>query len=194
MSDKRATEWLREAETQAKIIKAAQDLVRQAHPRRRYSHRRSKAQREAGVPKPPRQEPDPLPFEEAVAAVEKAVEAARVYDAAERQRQRAEATARRAAHLRQSVYVIGCDGQPLKIGVATTPAKRLKEIQTGFPHKLRVYFHLEAWGALARKVEQECHRRLSDKRLNGEWFDCHPDEAIALVQKVADRLRLMEPV
>lgn len=91
-------------------------------------------------------------------------------------------------NLRQSVYVIGSAGQPIKIGIATRPEARLKVLQTGFPHKLRIYAQFPAHGVLAYRAEQECHRRLAAFRLNGEWFDYDPYNAADLVKLVLAEL------
>lgn len=85
----------------------------------------------------------------------------------------------------QHVYVIGCAGHPIKIGIAQDPAKRLGELQVGFPHKLRIYSTTLVTGGRARAVERECHRRLTDHRLNGEWFDLDAYEAAEMVRLVA---------
>jgi hypothetical protein len=82
------------------------------------------------------------------------------------------------------VYIIGADGHPVKIGIALEPEKRLKEIQTGFPHRLRIYVQVEAFGGLAPRVEREAHRMLTQHRLHGEWFDCSPELAEATVRHV----------
>lgn len=82
------------------------------------------------------------------------------------------------------VYVIGAEGQPVKIGIALDPEKRLKAIQNGFPHRLRIYAQVEAFGGLAPRVEREAHRMLADHRMNGEWFACSPELAEATVRRV----------
>lgn len=101
----------------------------------------------------------------------------------------AEAHARRKAEhpvqddLERFVYVVGCAGHPIKIGMAVDPLGRLKSLQTGFPHRLRIYAQIFA-GSDAARVEQECHRRLSEYRLNGEWFDYDPYQAADLVKSI----------
>lgn len=85
---------------------------------------------------------------------------------------------------RQFVYVIGCAGHPVKVGIAVDVERRLKALQTGFPHRLRVYYHVEVGDRMARQVERECHVRLDAYRLNGEWFDIDPRDAFLVVQGV----------
>jgi hypothetical protein len=91
---------------------------------------------------------------------------------------------------RQCVYVISSPGQPVKIGIAEDVRDRLQSLQVGFPWKLRVYFHVEAFGGLARKVERQCHALLADYRLSGEWFDYDPYAAAELVQEVLSKLKV----
>lgn len=81
------------------------------------------------------------------------------------------------------VYVIGCAGHPVKIGIAADVNNRLAGIQTGFPHPLRIYCAVEV--SDARAVERACHNQLSAKRLKGEWFDCEPEEAVEVVRAIA---------
>lgn len=75
------------------------------------------------------------------------------------------------------VYVIGCAGNPVKIGMAKNPDSRLAELQTGFPHKLRVYARFAVPLDMASQIERRAHAILSTKRLNGEWFDASREEA-----------------
>ena len=80
------------------------------------------------------------------------------------------------------VYVIGSAGNPIKIGIAADPQQRRKDLQTGYPHTLRVYSMTRVeTGADARRIEREAHAKLSEYRLRGEWFDYDPYEASELV-------------
>ena len=72
------------------------------------------------------------------------------------------------------VYFIGSPSQPsspIKIGFTTDLKKRLKSLQTGSPNKLEVLAVVEAGGA----QERAYHEQFAAHRLNGEWFDPHPD-------------------
>lgn len=89
---------------------------------------------------------------------------------------------------RRHVYVIGSAGPPIKIGIASDVRRRLGELQTSYPYTLRVYYAAAAFGALARNVERECHRRLAEYRLNGEWFDYDPYDAADLVGAIIAEL------
>lgn len=77
----------------------------------------------------------------------------------------------------QKLYIIaaGADG-PCKIGIATAPSGRLRELQTGHPEALRVW-HISECGA-APTLEREMHRYFGAKRLKGEWFSISVDEAM----------------
>lgn len=65
------------------------------------------------------------------------------------------------------VYFIqaGEDG-PIKIGVATEPFKRLAELQTGNPARLRIVAIVEGDTGMERAL----HDRFAEHRLEGEWF------------------------
>tara|TARA_Y100000310_G_C20334261_1_gene646713 strand:+ start:381 stop:680 length:300 start_codon:yes stop_codon:yes gene_type:complete len=55
----------------------------------------------------------------------------------------------------------------IKIGRSKDPQKRLKQLQTGNPNKLKLIasFEKEGW------KEKALHEELSRYRLEGEWFD-----------------------
>jgi hypothetical protein len=57
----------------------------------------------------------------------------------------------------------GPDG-PVKIGIADDVEKRLKELQTGCPHDLRII------GRIKGNVESRLHEIFDQFRLRGEWF------------------------
>lgn len=70
----------------------------------------------------------------------------------------------------RTIYVIGSQHGPYKIGVATRPQARLREIQTGNHAKLSIAFALTVPGGTAMEVERKVHETLHDYRLSGEWF------------------------
>lgn len=84
----------------------------------------------------------------------------------------------------QGVYVIGSAGHPIKIGITNNVRARLSSLRTSSPADLRVYAFMEAPEGRAWNIEQECHRRIADYRLNGEWFNYDPYDAIELVRRV----------
>lgn len=84
----------------------------------------------------------------------------------------------------RGVYVVGVPGGPVKVGIATDIASRLSGIQTGCTEKLKVYVFIDGLGHRAREIERECHRRLDQHRIKGEWFNVDWREAVALVRSL----------
>lgn len=82
------------------------------------------------------------------------------------------------------VYVIGAYQQSVKVGLSECPESRLADLQTSNPAKLRLHFKAEVSPDRVRFVEMQAHKALSDKRLNGEWFDCSPDEAERAIKAI----------
>lgn len=74
----------------------------------------------------------------------------------------------------------------VKVGRSKHPEKRLKELQTGCPHPLRIILHMPGYG----HMEKELHRRMAHKSLKGEWFR---ESALAeLPDFLYERLNLLE--
>ncbi len=71
------------------------------------------------------------------------------------------------AHL----YFIESAFGPIKIGVSSDPAQRLKGLQTSHPVKLSLLAVVHGAGPL----EGEYHRKFDEHRLEGEWFSPAPD-------------------
>jgi hypothetical protein len=66
------------------------------------------------------------------------------------------------------VYFIGEGfGQPVKVGWAADPQRRLRELQIGSPRRLAV-LHARPG---TKKDERALHHRLKASRLSGEWFE-----------------------
>jgi hypothetical protein len=86
---------------------------------------------------------------------------------------------------RSFVYVIGCDGHPVKVGTARDVVQRVKELQTGFPFDLRIYGTVEIEASAARHLERAAHKALSKHRLRGEWFQVSPATALDTVERIA---------
>lgn len=74
----------------------------------------------------------------------------------------------------------------VKIGYsASDPAHRLKQLQCGCPHELRLAFHWKLHNSNhARQLEVIAHRELSDRRMLGEWFSCSTAEAIKKIGQI----------
>ena len=85
------------------------------------------------------------------------------------------------------LYIILAIGQKsnkklIKIGRSKDVHKRLKQLQTGCPYKLKLLVEGKGLG----HRELELHNRLSSHRKNGEWFDSScvsdlPDVIYALI-------------
>lgn len=73
------------------------------------------------------------------------------------------------------VYFIQCQKtRRVKIGFTKDVDARLKALQTGAPHKLKLLATIPG----ARKTEQLMHRRFAHlSAQNGEWFECGDDLA-----------------
>jgi hypothetical protein len=69
----------------------------------------------------------------------------------------------------RGLYVLGNKDMGFcKIGIACDIQRRMKEIQTGCPYPLVLWFFKPMQGAAI--IEKKLHRQFSDYRLNGEWF------------------------
>jgi hypothetical protein len=86
------------------------------------------------------------------------------------------------------VYVARCDNNLVKVGVSTNPNARLAQLQTGSAFPLSFAFIGGTDGSDGFAIERETHRILDRCRVNGEWFDCPPEMAIAAVSGAASKL------
>lgn len=98
----------------------------------------------------------------------------------------------------QSVYVIGsleCD--LLKIGRTKNLLSRIDSMQTGMPYELRVFGALFAHPDDCIVLEWHTHKVLTEMGFHyrGEWFDISPDDAEAVLNKVAgnQNISAMQP-
>lgn len=85
----------------------------------------------------------------------------------------------------QFVYFIGAESGPIKIGVATKPPQRLRELQTSHHERLSILATCEG----DMEVEKAYHKRFADHRLSGEWFKRVP-EIEAEIEKLTDAPKL----
>lgn len=69
------------------------------------------------------------------------------------------------------VYFIGASNGPIKIGLSRDPVTRLARLSTSSP----VALTLLAWNFGGRSTEADYHHRFNLHRLNGEWFNPHPE-------------------
>ena len=82
----------------------------------------------------------------------------------------------------RSLYVIGGETGPLKIGISGDVAQRVATLQYDVSPTLRAHHQVRPTGD-ARLVERVAHQLLAAKRLRGEWFDVSIEEAIAAVEQ-----------
>lgn len=69
------------------------------------------------------------------------------------------------------IYVIGSDSPPYKVGISKDPQRRLKDLQTGFPQKLKIHMMKETESTKTRLLETVIHHHLKHHKTHGEWFD-----------------------
>lgn len=81
-----------------------------------------------------------------------------------------------------SIYVIGTDNGPLKIGYTADPKGRLSNLQVGQPTEIKLFYEEATETAKAKVIEKLIHRTLGHKRVRGEWFNVSVEEAIAEVK------------
>ena len=97
--------------------------------------------------------------------------------------------------MKTSIYVIGPDGGPYKVGIARRPKRRIAELQTGNPCPLVLHYQTAVAASLARQVEQLTHRFLKPRQLTGEWFDVTLEQATGAVgQALRDCERAADPL
>lgn len=80
------------------------------------------------------------------------------------------------------IYVIGSDTKPYKIGFSKNPEKRLKQLQTGHPKKLKIHHLEEINSNEVLIIEKNIHKENKFKKSHGEWFDLELEEAIAEIK------------
>jgi T5orf172 domain len=86
------------------------------------------------------------------------------------------------------IYVIKGEHGLLKIGVSTNPNAQLSQLRKAWPYQLS----FEYVGALANfgyDLERATHDILAKHRLEGEWFDCPPEVAVAAINAAAHKRR-----
>jgi hypothetical protein len=78
-----------------------------------------------------------------------------------------------------SIYVIGREQGPVKVGISQKPHVRAYDLQTGCPYKIDLLFAAECESrAQARAFESQVHGVLEGRRMASEWFDVEAWEAI----------------
>lgn len=69
------------------------------------------------------------------------------------------------------VYFIAATSGHIKIGVATRPKARLRNLQIGYPE----YLELVAVTEGDEELEREYHHRFAAHHRRGEWFNPHSE-------------------
>ena len=78
---------------------------------------------------------------------------------------------------------------PIKIGVANSPERRLRQMQTGNHVELFLLYKIPMPSrAVAYRTENDLHRKLKDWRIRNEWFN---GRALKLI-KVKDIIANLE--
>jgi len=80
------------------------------------------------------------------------------------------------------IYLFKTDNNMYKIGVADSPKKRLKGVQTGCPTKVEIVFIKQTYKAL--KVEALLHKMFDKNRVMGEWFKFTDDEVEDVILEI----------
>lgn len=70
-----------------------------------------------------------------------------------------------------TIYFIGPEAGPIKIGFASRLEFRLRDLQLANALPLIVHASVEG----SPKLERDYHRWFAAHRLHGEWFEPHPD-------------------
>lgn len=88
------------------------------------------------------------------------------------------------------VYVISGDHGRQKIGSSDNPPRRIRELQTGSPYKLRFEFIGKTEDRAGGAIEVEAQFMLNAHKAPGgdEWFTVPPDVALTAVMAAARRL------
>jgi hypothetical protein len=81
-----------------------------------------------------------------------------------------------------TIYFVGPEGGPIKIGFASRLEFRLKDLRTANAYPLKVHATVEG----PPKLERDYHQRFAAHRLHGEWFTPHPD-ILAEVERLASQ-------
>ena len=94
------------------------------------------------------------------------------------------------------LYFIECAAtfKPIKIGVSKHPKKRLKDLQTSNPFRLKLLEQVNCVNeSSAYGIEEKLHGIFKRNCIRGEWFhpDCYKD-ALRLARKYAEKGRKWE--
>jgi hypothetical protein len=86
------------------------------------------------------------------------------------------------------IYVVGPTENPVKIGVADDPAKRMRSLQMGAPDKLVLHHAVGVPFKHGHYVETATHKALAEHHRHGEWFNIDANEARKIIVAMADKV------
>lgn len=81
-------------------------------------------------------------------------------------------------HFLYVIASVGATVGPVKLGISSNPARRLKQLQTGHVEPLQCYHSEPIDATHVKSIEYLLHRDVGYKRLRGEWFALTVEEAI----------------
>lgn len=83
------------------------------------------------------------------------------------------------------VYIIQCgDTTAYKVGISVNPRRRLQQLQTGCPHRLKLLFNINV--SNARGIEHAIHAVLIDHGVHilNEWFTLSNDDVVSIARQL----------
>ena len=70
------------------------------------------------------------------------------------------------------LYILQSHGSgDIKVGRSSDPRRRLREIQTGSPRRLRIILHAPGLGHREKEIHRRMLGRSTRTRGDGEWFE-----------------------
>lgn len=85
------------------------------------------------------------------------------------------------------IYVLRADAGRRKIGISCDPNRRISELQTAHPLPL-TFEYIGALNCDGFAIEDGAHSILARYHMNGDWFSCPLDIAIAAISVASARL------
>ena len=84
----------------------------------------------------------------------------------------------------QGLYILSVPGNYWKIGLAFDVHQRIKQLQTGCPEKIAMYYFCDPTSSdvAPLEMERQLHKRLSAYQTAGEWFHA-PEKMINVAFK-----------
>lgn len=69
-------------------------------------------------------------------------------------------------------FILNCDSEAVKIGIAKNVKQRIASLQTSSPSELKLLGKIQAESvSKARELEQSLHKTFDKYRVRGEWFE-----------------------